>query len=240
MRSGEWVPAHGVASTVDRAGAVYAYKRTAGGISSPQVLISPQPEANALFGIRTAISGDTLLVSENSFKAVHVFNLATGWKSTLSIPAPVGTKAFGIDIAIENSLVAIGAPGNKAEDSGTFVYELSGSSATEVAVLKHATLSAMGSAVAISNGRVASASGYQCEGCAKIVVYERSGSSWVAGTPFGPGAGLAVPEGLEPLGFGWSGMNFQGDTLLIGAAFESYGGTGVNPDRSLVQVPRSR
>ncbi len=212
--------------------AVYVFDRKVSTLSSPSFVLDPEPVEDANFGHRVAISGNTLAVAAPGQAAVYIFRYDQAWGLALTIAGPVDDPgAFGYDLAIEGDLVAVGAQQRDMNAGAVFVYDISGAEAKQVGYLSHPTLQFMGTAVAISDGRVASASGFQSLDNSKIVIYERVGGTWVAGTPFGPPSGLTVSEELEPEGFAANGLVFQGNRILVGAAYEQHAANGVNGDR---------
>lgn len=103
------------------AGAVHLFKREAGSFVHQQKILSPEPQADALFGERLELSGEWLFVS--AFRqdiytgAVYVYRLVNEiWTYHQRLEAPFITEysGFGSALAVKGDTLSVSAPGNLA------------------------------------------------------------------------------------------------------------------------------
>jgi hypothetical protein len=157
-------------------------------------LTASDSAANAGFGSRIAIDGNTLVVgapSANSAQGeVYVFTKSnTGWTQSAILTAPAADAAaksyFGSSVAISGSTIVAGARGItiglNGNQGAAYVFTDSGSSWTEAARLTAsdgAQGDRFGQAVGIRGSTIAVGAPYQNVATGAVYVFSGSGSSW--------------------------------------------------------------
>jgi hypothetical protein len=134
----------GIGNAAHRSGVVYVYERASLN-AAPQVVRAPSPREGDLFGVGLALHGDTLVVgapgeasalgestshsrdermaNEDAEKsgAVYVYTLQAGqfvFSAYLKSPTPRAGDFFGTSVALEDGVLAVGAPAEDLPFSG--------------------------------------------------------------------------------------------------------------------------
>jgi uncharacterized repeat protein (TIGR01451 family) len=214
-------------------GVIYLYQRDGGNLTLRQELAASDAARGDQFGLTLALSGDTLIVGAPNAVGtggslagvVYVFHLDGGtWRQAQTLTAGDARPFdnFGFSLAIDGSLVVVGAPfhdGAAGNSGAAYVFQGSGSAWSQVARLTASDGVAnaeYGSSVAVSGSAVAV--GARAAGAGEAYVYEPGGpAGWseaahfvgqVAGDRFGVAAA----------------MDGSGTQLVVGALL--HGGTG--------------
>jgi hypothetical protein len=240
------------------AGAVYVYDRASLG-SLPQYLKAPGPQAGALFGESMSLSDSRLVVgapeedgAATDSGAVYVYEWRDGHfdssNPTRIVPGIVHDgDSFGVSVAIEGDLLAVGATGDSSAGTGVdgdasdtsamgngavHIYRLINGQwmyQHYVKPLVSKTFGVFGFGLAISNGRIAISApdALSCDYADAVpansgVVYVAApaGDSWAFEKCLSPNTSM-------PNLFGWS-VALAGDTLVVGAPW-NYSGSFVDP-----------
>ncbi len=183
-------------------GAVYVYQRDAIGWAQSAKIVAPDGQPGNLFGHGVAIDQDRIVVgalygdspSVADTGAAYVFkHNGAGWVLEAKLlPADLTPlKGFGICVAIQGDMIAVGAPydGNVGSAGGaTYIYQRFGTSWVQVSKLLPSdnndhTAANFGELVAMSGDRLIcnaprlSHTGRSQAGAAYI--FRRSGSAWI-------------------------------------------------------------
>jgi hypothetical protein len=112
-------------NTSSRSGAVYVFRGTASGWSQEAYLKPSQPLADAAFGARVAIEGNTLAASAPGYSGatggVFVFSRTQGgWTEAAHLTGENAREgdSFGSSLALADGLLAVGAPRDDSATSG--------------------------------------------------------------------------------------------------------------------------
>jgi len=225
--SKHWIIASAPNATVsdtgaERSGFVRIIEHTPEGISSYSKFFgNPEPVADAGFGMDVAAWDNTIVVSSPGRAAYVLRYLDGAWGPVITIAKPTdGSALFGVDVAVEGDIIVLGAP--DYDDPGSvFVYDVSSGIAEPAGHLTDPTLGKnFGLAVGISGGRIATlGGGMDGLSARQVVVYERVGNDWVAGSAFGLDRDFDFPKEPVTNTFGANGMAFQGNRILVGARY---------------------
>jgi hypothetical protein len=216
----------------------------------------------------TGINGDQSDNSADKSGAAYVFQRSgTTWTQQAYVKAS-NTDAqdcFGTAVALDGDTLAVGANGesskatgingdesdNSAMNSGaTYVFQLAGSDWSQQAYVKASNteagdsfgwqLSLSGDTLAVSavdeSSNATGIDGDQANNSAAqsgaVYVFSRSGSAWMQQ------AYVKASNTEAGDGFGWS-VSLSGDTLAVGALYESSNATGINGDQANNSAPGS-
>lgn len=218
-------------------GAVHVFERVSGSFVEKHKLEPPTPQMTLAdyFGYSVAIAGDRLVVGAPGREvngatgagAVYVFERGQSFvlASVLPAPAPEKNGLFGISIAIDGSILAIGAPGRLETDPDgptegkVFFYDsaaLDPTAFTAVAPPAPSAGSLFGASLALGgDGLLASApfeSTPTAENAGALYAFSRSGKvfSFVERFTEPEASGLGQPL------FGW-GLAMSGREAIAGA-----------------------
>lgn len=211
-------------------GRAYVYGGSGGVWVLEAVLVSPNAPGTQTFAMAVDIDGDTIVVgdpdasgSTPDIGSAHVFErTATGWShaARLEGSGSVMYQAFGRDVAVEDGLIAIGAPADAAAPPAEAVYlfERGAGGWTETARLTSAPdYDTLGTAVDVDGGRVFG--GFlSFEAAAGVHVWELTGTGW--------SLAAVIPRPAQASGrFGYA-LDADGDTLVVAADADSPTGLG--------------
>jgi drug/metabolite transporter superfamily protein YnfA len=201
-----------------QSGAVYVFVRSGGTWSQQAYLKASNPDINDSFGQAVAISGDTIVIGASNEQSS-----ATGVNGSQS----------------NNSLSGAGA---------AYVFVRSGSTWTQQAYLKASNtgpVDQFGISVAISgdtiavgaNGEDSSATGVNgnenqenASASGACYVFVRSGSTWTQ-QAYVKASNTGVSDQFGDC------VSLSGDTLVVGASFETSNATGVNGNQADNSIP---
>lgn len=236
----------GVNSTPDEtapdSGAVYVFLRNEGVWTQEAYLKASNTGEGDIFGSSVAISGDTIVVGaagEDSYAgAVYVFQReGTTWAQSAYLKASnaQGGDEFGSSVSISGDTIVVGARFEGTSRAGAaYVFSKSGALWSQTAYLKASNsgdFDTFGGSVAISGdtilvgalGEASSSTGVNStpnndfQGAGAAYVFVRSGASWTQQ------AYLKASNTGRGDSFG-SSVAISGDTVIVGAPFESFGG----------------
>ncbi len=213
----------------DRGGAVYVLDTATNMLVEDKHLPTHQHE-DAAFGVSVAADGDRVVIGSSG---ANDFGMASGaayvwersgttWSQTARLsPEGNGQRigAFGRSVAVDGDTIAVGASQETTSSPGglfagaVYVFRFDGTDWSREARLADAgSLDMLGRAVALRGDRLAA--GAPESGAGLVYVYDRSGTTWTAGTPLTPIGGGATDR------FGAS-LAMEADTLVVGAPDES-------------------
>ncbi len=245
----------------DRAGAVYVFRNGSSGWEQVAYVKASNAEANEGFGSDVALSGNgnTLVVgarwedssatgingdqSDNtadSAGAVYVFvNDGGTWTQQAYVKAsntdPFDNFGAAVDISVDGTVTAVGAPMDLIADGGRgviYLFRLEGDQWVEKQIIAPpvATGEWFGQVIALSgNGERLAALKPELRDenfpVGGIYVYRLTGDQWVLET-------LLESSNIEPGDrFGWGmAINADGTVIAAGAPGESSGASGINGD----------
>jgi hypothetical protein len=216
----------GAVALGDGAGRVLFYERGASGWVWKNTYPSPDSKAGDNFGTSLAIDGNSLVVGADQANAppwqghAYVYErypLAWIYKATLTPSDLPATNDFGHDVAISGGAVLVGARGVQVGTGAVYVFDLTGGSWTESTKLLasdgHVT-QYFGDAVDLE-GDLAVIGAFGDDDLGKYsgaaYVFERHAGIWTESSKF-HGSGL-----VEYDTFGYSGIDLDGEDLLVGA-----------------------
>ncbi|WP_026452457.1 T9SS type A sorting domain-containing protein [Aequorivita capsosiphonis] len=112
-------------------GSVYVFTKVNGVWEETQKIMSPNPQANNIFGIGVSISGDQLLIGaqgvEGSKGAAYLFtqNASGIWEYSQTISASNGEVEdyFGSSVTIEDDKIVVGSYGADLEVGTAYIFE---------------------------------------------------------------------------------------------------------------------
>jgi hypothetical protein len=135
----------------------------------------------------------TMGVSPDMPSAAYVFERqASGaWIQTAKLSSGVDGDLYGIDVAIDNNVIVIGA----VFGGVAYVYEKVGGSWQQTAVLGAGVNGGSGYSVAIQNNLIAIGEGYWSHG---LVLYRREATGWTRIANYDNGIGLSDDEYYSP------------------------------------------
>ncbi|TGK31644.1 hypothetical protein EHQ05_00500 [Leptospira yasudae] len=149
-------------------GAAYVFKRVGTTWSQEAYLKAQNPMANDRFGSEIGISGDTIIVGVSqddvafaNSGAAHIFKrVGATWtrEAFLKASNANANDQFGVSVGISGDIAIIGASTQASSEGAAYVFERTGTSWTETAILKApnaGTNDLFGKAVAISGNTVA-------------------------------------------------------------------------------------
>ncbi len=196
------------------------------------ILSASDKSANAQFGFRVSVSGDTAIVGANfadpgavtDAGAAYVFTRSgSTWseQAILSASDKSAVSNFGFSVSVSGDTAVVGArdadPGAVNNAGAAYVFTRSGSTWSEQAILSASDKSAnasFGYSVSVS-GDTAVIGASQADpgavnGAGAAYVFTRSGSTW------SEQAILSASDKSGSANFGWS-VSLSGDTALVGA-----------------------
>ena len=210
------------------AGAVYVYRRSGEQWVQEQKLTAPDAGEDEDFGVRVAVSGDTILVGaqyhthtidRDGGAFVFVWNGSSWVLQQELVPSdPQGLGHFGLRVALRGDLAAVTANhetfGGGDQSGSVYVYRRSGGVWTQEQRLvgsESQPFGGFGAQLAFSDSKLLVVGPVQASPTlGGIYVFQWNGSSWVEQTKFHPN------EGVPGDGFGTS-MAVFGDRLVVGA-----------------------
>ncbi|MEE4147037.1 MAG: cadherin-like beta sandwich domain-containing protein, partial [Halieaceae bacterium] len=151
-------------NSAEFSGAAYVFVRNGTDWSQQAYIKASNASANSRFGLKVAVSGDTLAVGVTDRAAVYVFVRNGGtWSEQALIPASAGANGFGASVAVQGDKLAVGANGafnnTTGVSSGTvYLYQRSGTDWVEQAQLNAAIAGqgdGFGTSVALSDSWIA-------------------------------------------------------------------------------------
>lgn len=248
-----WVGAPHESSQADESGAVYHFTRGANGFAETQRIKAARPVSSGSLGSGLAFDGSSLLVGAWMDSSVaswggsaYVFTLQSGgWveQTRLQAPNTIDNLAFGKGLAVLGDTIVVGAPYAPSftnREGRAFVYQRSGTQWMPTSVLTApvarnqdfygvALLLTPTSLAVGANGDASAATGIQGDLnnadaplAGAIFLYARRGTAFTYST-FVKSLHTATGDA-----FG-AEVGLMGDTVLSASAFESSGGSGVDP-----------
>lgn len=202
-------------------GAAYLFERGETSWHEVQKLIATPGGQWAFFGDEVAFAGEQVLVGSPSgypdTGGVYVFEEVAGTWTQVDVLRPSderGGKLFARGLACDGDRLAVGRPTSGISDPPgmVFVYERSGSTWSEVAVLDgadHGGTRAFGEEVALEGDRVVVGDPERGPKYGAVQVFERVGSTWT------PTELLRSEESIALQRFGFS-LCLDGDRLAVG------------------------
>ncbi len=209
----------------DRAGASYVFTRSGGTWTEQQKLTASDAAADSIFGVRVAMTADTLLIgasrADGAFKdsgAVYVFGLEAGvWteRQKLEPSDPEDFGVFGSDVALDGDVAVVGGRVTGAE---AYVFEREAGSWIETQQLPGppGNLTYFTDAAAVEGDVIVVTASQESPGGAAYV-FERIGPIWVQTQR------LALDDSTTQLG---RAAAIDGDTLFLGDLYDSEEGPG--------------
>lgn len=215
-------------------GSAYVYRFDGSTWNEEQKLLAGDGAPNDLFGNAVAVSGDVAVIGSpqdddagSSSGAAYVFRYTgSTWNEEQKLVGSVATAndLSGEAVAVDGSLIVVGAPKNQAATSGpigAYVYRFIGSGWNEEAVLAPASgvrsVDRYGDSVDVDGSRVAiGASNDDDRGSA--FVFRFSAGSWSLEQK------ISASDGAMTDGFG-SSVSLD-DVLVVGAPGDDDGGSG--------------
>lgn len=213
------------AGDLERAGAVYVFRKHGNSWQFEEKIVSPAPENEDNFGRALAIQGNLLVVTARKTKdeegAAFVFEYAGGrWVHTANLTASDPTKEayFGQAVDIQGDVIAISARNANPNGAGAFyLFRRSGDGWTETAKITPEngkkndqygfTIAMAGDTIAVG-ARRADPGGLADAGAAYVYSLNGDMVSLVAT--------LTASDAIVKDEFGQS-VAFAGDTLAVGA-----------------------
>jgi hypothetical protein len=213
-------------ATVD-AGAVHLFTETNGQYTLATTLRASDASSYATFGYAVARSGNTLVVGApmaqvgQMYQAgkAYVFELQNGsWSQVAAFSGNVASGVFGVAVAMQGDLIAIGASGYDLSFAGAKVhlFERSNGTWTAADVLTPPTVGGandrFGWALAISDGRLAIGAPDASNGLGqggRVDVFARANGTW------GHQASLFAGDQAASREFG-SCVAMSGDHVVVG------------------------
>ena len=176
-----------------------------------------------------AVVGDSTGVVAGQVRGIAYVlqRLGNSWNRVATLTASNGAlnDGFGTSVAISGSRIVVGAPLRNGIRGAAYVFERSGSSWFETAVLtgfQSGIDAFVGSAVSVSGDRIAAGALGEDNDVGAVYVFQRNGTAWDS-TKLAPVAGAQD-------GFGGA-LNLSGTTMCVGysqggrhAVFELTGG----------------
>jgi len=240
----DWDHAAQPAAPEQDAGAAYVYARSGNRWVNQATLRAPLPAIGAGFGCSVAISGQMAVVGawgEDGAGSAHVFSRAASgeWShiDVLKAADPVDGGGFGWCVAITGDTIVVGAyaatSSGVAGAGAAYVFVRSGNAWEQLARLEASNAGAgdaFGWAVSISGDAIAVGAPFEdgsagigadnsLEAAGAVYVFRRNGVTWAEE------ARVKASNVGSADGFGYA-VSLIGDTLAIGAPFESGGGPG--------------
>ncbi len=204
------------------AGAAWSFDCSGEACTEEAEAVARDPLLGKRFGISVALAGDHLVVgapeSDASVTgAVYLYRRAeNGWRQEERLTSAYRGDGFGSSVALEGSLLAVGAPQGRSVLSGeppqgsVDLFVRRGSSWSFEAMLAPPCGTTAGTSVAISDGVVA----VGAPGCKAVYLFEKGTEGWTE-----------VSVLTDPAeGFG-AAVSLRGKVLSLGAP-EANGGAG--------------
>jgi hypothetical protein len=222
------------ASGLANAGHAYLVNLTTLAVTT---LTSPNPQSSGFFGFSVAVNGSTVAVAATGQStkianvshegSVYIFNASTGaLKRTITDPVGTTDPEFGYSVGLSGTTLVVGAPdatvaGNYAAGEA-FVFDAkTGHKITTLTSPNSQSSGQFGISVAISGSTTVV--GAYAESSAGD---SYAGNAYVFGALTGTLiAGLSSPNVQVDGNFGWS-VAISGDSILVGAPYETSGGFG--------------
>ena len=116
-------------------------------------------------GIQVAIGRNKIVVgapfakvSTGNAGAVYVYNLDGTGEVKITASDPESTAYFGLEVAIGDNKIVVGAPGDATDTGAVYVYDLDGTNETKITASNSGLfLDEFGGAVAVGNGKIVDA-----------------------------------------------------------------------------------
>jgi len=220
-------------------GAAYVFVRSSTGWVLEQKLTAFDGKKKDFFGWGVAFDGSTLMVGahqkdtvfgNNSGKVYSYVRTPAGWVLQETLLPSQGTPGgeFGNDVDMDGDTLIVGAP-HEASDGvslrgAAYVFVRRDGSWVEQAKLvgEHVSFLVFGADVAIRGNRAFAST----PTASRVYVFERSGVTWSR-------TGVLEPPKPAP-GYGEE-IDFDGQTLWVGATFDSFAASNVGAVYSYTQ-----
>lgn len=192
------------------------------------------PQFGDFFGAASVLEGSLALVGApgqdvdgtGNTGAIYVFDAATGEQlREIVSDVQVASQGLGTALAIDDGVVAAGAPSRSASRGGVYVFDVATGEQLSLLVPNDVTTHSFnGRSVAISDVYIASG-GYRANSAppgefargGAVYLFDRSSGQQVAK--------YAAPDFVESQRFGWSvGLTGDGSTLFVGAPYDEQDG----------------
>lgn len=214
-------------------GAAYVFTADGDAWTQDATLVAADGAEFHAFGASVALAGGRLLVGAVNTNAAYVFGRSGAvWQQSAKLEPPVGYPAgqFGSAVAIDSGSALVGAPSARVEgrqaQGAAHVFAVSGVSVASPTTLtsgrgsgghEFGRVVALSDQTALVSSPSAISNGGQSVGV--VYVFRRLDGIWTLdGT-------LVPPAATAGGGFG-KAIAFSGDTVLVGAPFESVGANG--------------
>ena len=224
----------------NQSGGAYVFVRSGATWSQQAYLEASDPAALDWFGTSVAISGDTVVVGADGkgLGGAYVFvRDGVAWSQQTCLTG--SSDYFGQSVAISGNTIVVGSCSTEGTYGAAYVFVRDGATWSPQATLTRPYTSGeyswFGSSVAISGDTVAvGAHGEDsvAYNSGAAFIFERDGTTW------SQQAYLKAPTVKPYDAFGYA-LAVSGDTLVVGAAYESSSATGVNGDQTDHSAPNA-
>jgi len=145
--------------TLSNEGAVYVYDLD--GTNESKITASDGAAQNR-FGNSVAIGHNKIVVGAPFAEvstlanagAVYVYNLDGTGEVKITPSDPESTAYFGLEVAIGDNKIVVGAPGDATDAGAVYVYDLDGTNETKITASNSSSLDEFGGAVAVGDGKI--------------------------------------------------------------------------------------
>ena len=204
-------------------GSAYIFQYSAGVWTEATKLTASDGANGDNFGCSAAISGNTAVIGATSAEmgkgSAYVYEKISGtWTETAELTASDGevNDFFGLNVAISDDVIMIGAPRDDSFDGSTYVFEKIGGTWTQTQKLTgtgYSEVSMDGDMAAI--GDEVESTYYNASGA--VFVYEKYGGVWTKTDT------LRASDAANYDAFG-SSVSISGDYVVIGASCDDDNG----------------
>lgn len=200
-------------------GSAYVFELSGGTWSQTAILTASNGLADDRFGYAVSINGDKTIVGAfgktSNTGSAYIFELSgSTWTETDILTASNGAAndRFGSSVSISGDRALIGAWGADSYKGSAYVFELSGSTWTEVILLASngASVDNFGESVSISGDRILVGARGVNSATGSAYVFELSGGTW------SETAILSASDATTGDYFGES-VNINGNKAIVGA-----------------------
>ena len=216
---------------ITTAGSAYIFTRSGTTWTQQAKLVASDYQTNDYFGVKVAISGDTVVVGANGEDTVatgagaaYVFTRSgTTWTQQQKIQASdaQASSVFGTSVAIDGNTVVVGAslndPSSIIDAGAAYVFTRSGTTWTQQQKIQASDAQAsdnFGQSVGISGNTVVVGAYAEdpnnISGAGSVYIFTRSGTTWTQQ------AKLIASDAQASDLFGQS-VAIEGDTVVVGA-----------------------
>jgi len=216
---------------ITTAGSAYIFTRSGTTWTQQAKLVASDYQTNDYFGVKVAISGDTVVVGANAEDTVatnagaaYVFTRSgTTWTQQQKIQASdaQASSVFGTSVAIDGNTVVVGAslndPSSIIDAGAAYVFTRSGTTWTQQQKIQASDAQAsdnFGQSVGISGNTVVVGAYAEdpnnISGAGSVYIFTRSGTTWTQQ------AKLIASDAQASDLFGQS-VAIEGDTVVVGA-----------------------